>query len=229
MSPGREEATMDVEGVLRRIAEETANELEEFCALHGVVHANEMRHLAPCCKVIVGRVADALTLRPALAPFGFGERHGWRGLGLVDAVLRWPDETATFIELKCGSGDESLKPCVWDAVKLATGVLGGNAAAGYLLAGAPASKWQVAVAGANLFKAAEWETLGPGVRDDFISDWRKWEREGHIPGRVPSVFRTAPLGLYELTVGGAPWELRLARVEPVGRTWVDWPSTLDGV
>jgi hypothetical protein len=63
-------------------------------------------------------------------------------------------------------------------------------------------------------------------RDRFLADWRKWELEPHIPGRVATAFRTVALGSFPLEIARTPWELRLARVEPIGDDWVDWPSVL---
>jgi hypothetical protein len=79
---------------------------------------------------------------------------------------------------------------------------------------------------ADLFESAEWVTLGPHVRDRFLGDWRKWELEPHIPGRIATAFCTVALGSFPLEIAQTPWELRLARVEPIGDEWVDWPSVL---
>jgi hypothetical protein len=152
---------------------------------------------------------------------GFGPKHGWLGLGVVDVIFRWTDQAATFAELKCGE----LWPCVWDAVKLATAVLGGNACSAYLLAGARTSDWERPIAGAQFFETAEWMTLGPEVRDRFLPSWQLWERQGHIPGRVPTRFSTVALGAFPLTIAHVRWELRLARIDSAAE-WTDWPRTI---
>jgi hypothetical protein len=206
--------------LLRRVVEVTASELEEFCAVRRLEYANERDHLDPCCRVAVQRLVRELENPPALSPRDFGERHGWLGLGLVDVVFRWADPGPTFVELKC----RALWPCVWDAVKLATAVLGGNAGAAYLVAGARASDWQKPIDGSQFFETGEWKTLGPDVRDRFLSSWRLWERQGHIPGRVPTGFSTVALGAFQLTIGHVLWEVRLARVDSAGE-WTDWPRT----
>lgn len=220
------------DALLQGIAEETATELEKFCSKHGLPYADEQRCLAPCCKEATKRVAGSLDPPPALSPFAFGDKHGWLGLGLVDVVLRWPgeDEPPTFLELKCGDKEHTLRPCVWDAVKLAIAVLKGNARAGYLLAGSPAASWEKPVVpGAELFESRpSWETLGPHIRDAFLPDWQKWEKEGHIPGEVAVKFKTVALGTHHLTIAETPWELRLARVEPIGDETDVWPTTLLG-
>ena len=213
--------------ILARVDDETARELELFCAGKQLMYANERDHLAKCCKIATARVAGALKQPPALSPYAFGDLHGWVGLGLVDVVFRWADRRPTFLELKCGAGKNVLRPCVWDAVKLSTAVLGRNAGSGYLLAGAPTSDWRARVPGADLFESAEWDTLGTHVRDRFLADWRFWQSEAtpHTPGRVAGGFRTAALGSFPLAIAMTPWELRL--VEPIGDGWVDWPSAIE--
>jgi hypothetical protein len=55
---------------------------------------------------------------------------------------------------------------------------------------------------------------------------QRWELEPHIPGRVATAFRTVSLGSFPLEIAQTHWELRLARVEPTGDEWADWPSVL---
>lgn len=226
--PGCNRAVDADDHLVGRVAAETARELELFCSANRLAYANERDHLAKCCKIATARVSGSLGQPPALGPHAFGDRHGWVGLGLVDVVLRWADRPPTFLELKCGAGKSVLRPCVWDAVKLSTAVLGRNARSAYLLAGAPESDWQARAPGSELFESAERDTLGPHVRDRFLADWRFWESEAtpHTPGRVPARIRTVALGSFPFTIAMTPWELRLARVEPVGSVWTDWPSAL---
>jgi len=86
--------------------------------------------------------------------------------------------------------------------------------------------WRARCPGAELFDSREWETLGRDIRGRFRSDWTFWENEStpHIPGRVPAGFQTVELGKAAFEIAGTPWELRTARVESVGRDWIDWPS-----
>lgn len=174
--------------LIRTIAQTAAEDLEVLCAANGLRYANERDHLSKCVKRSVERTAVALAPRPALHPFAFGDRHGWIGLGHVDVVFRWPDSAPTFLELKCGSGSDALRACVWDVLKLATALLGGNARSAYLLAGAPTAVWRARHPGAEFFDTGEWETLGWDIRGRFRSDWIFWESEStpHIPGRVPA-------------------------------------------
>lgn len=212
-----------------RLTVETASELEAFCAERALAYANERDHLARCCKAVAARiVAELPPPRPALSPFGFGERHEWIGLGGVDVVFRWEAREPTFVELKSGSGTGALRPCVWDAVKLATAVLGGNASSGYMLAAAPVSAWRTGYLGAELFESGEWLTLGPEIRDRFRGDWSFWASEAtpHVPGRVPAGIRTIAVGSASLSIASTLWELRAARVEPIGTDWVKWPGTV---
>ena len=199
-----------------------------FCAANGLRYANERDHLSKSVKRSVEQAAVALAPRPALHPFAFGDRHGWIGLGHVDVVLRWRDSPPTFLELKCGSGSDALRACVWDALKLATALLGGNARSAYLIAGAPTAVWRARRPGAEFFDSGEWETLGWDIRGRFRSDWKFWESETtpHIPGRVPTGFTTVELGNATFRIASEPWELRTARIESVGRNWIDWPSQI---
>lgn len=209
------------DGLLRRVVEVTASELQDFCAVRQLEYANERDHLDPCCRVAVQQLVRELENPPALSPRDFGEKHGWLGLGLVDVVFRWADRAPTFVELKC----RELWPCVWDAVKLATAVLGSNAGSAYLLAGARTSDWERQIDGSQFFETGEWKTLGPEVRDRFLASWRLWERQGHIPALVPTRFSTVALGAFHLTIAHVRWEVRLARVDSAGE-WTDWPRTV---
>jgi hypothetical protein len=65
-------------------------------------------------------------------------------------------------------------------------------------------------------------------RDDVVADWQIWEQEGEILGRVPTGFRTAELATFQLPVGEAPWELRLARYLWRCRL-VEWRATVSVV
>jgi hypothetical protein len=74
-----------------------------------------------------------------------------------------------------------------------------------------------------------WETAGPRIRGAYAKQWREWQEEvvrgrpnRHIPGLVAEAFATTSLGSFPLKVGGDPWELRLARVEPRGARAVVW-------
>lgn len=63
----------------------------------------------------------------------------------------------------------SLAPCVWDAVKLAAGLLAGNAEAGYLLVAAPLALWQKPILGAQLFESRTWLTGGNDTPESSVA------------------------------------------------------------
>ena len=214
-----------------RLAELSATKLEAFCLEGGVASANEQSHLAPQCKLAAIAVAATCDPTPALEPFHFGPKLGWVGLGNVDVVFRWPERGAIFVELKCGS---DLSACVWDAVKLAAGVLHDNADSAYLLVGAPTTAWMKPARGAELFADRRWDTFGPEIRDAYRDWWHRWQEEvpgRHIPGLVAEAFETAALGVWPFTIGGLPWELHVARVRPEGDSSRNWKCVCpaDGV
>ena len=200
------------------VATGVALELPPLYARSGKKWLSERYHVQPATNLVVARLAPRWSPRPALVGKAFGDTCGWKRLGTVDNVFNWPDGTRIFLELKCGI---DLSACVWDAVKLATGVLGGNAESGYMLAAAPRDRWQSAARGTELFATARWETAGPAIRHAYRDWWRLWEKEGHIPGQVPSRFETIALGSFPFVVEGVHWDVRLARVVP-GSRWIDW-------
>ena len=206
---------------LIQLARETAAELESHCAEKALSHANERDHLDRVCKQVAKRLAPTWSPDASVGPYGFGDKLGWVGLGLVDLVFRRPDRLPTFLELKCGAGKHTLSACVWDAVKLAAGLLAGNAEAGYLLAGAPLAQWQKPILGAQLFDSRAWWTSSNEIRGAYSMWWWKWQNEPNIPGRVAATFHTKKLGSFPFQIAGAPWELRLARIE-AHADWEDW-------
>lgn len=217
------------------LGQRSARILEGFCAQHGLTKANERDHLAPACKCAAVEVAARFDVARLLDSSGFGDKLGWTGLGDVDLVFRWPNRGHTFVELKCGS---DLSACVWDAVKLAAGVLHGNASSAYLLAGAPATAWEKPARGAELFTDGQWQTDGAEIREKYKDWWYAWQEETvpahpkpeppfskvrpnrHLPGLVAEAFETTYLGAFPLTIRESRWELRLARVEPAGAATV---------
>jgi hypothetical protein len=215
-----------IEERVRAIAAETAAELERHCAEAGLVTANEQKQLQPCCTRATQRLTAGWEPSADLSSKKFGDAVDWVGLGLVDVVLRWPDNRPTFIELKCGATKDTVGPCSWDALKLATGLLACNAGTGYLLAGMPATLWEAEPLGSELFDSRVWTARE--MRDAFVSWWRHWEKEStpHIPGRVAASFATVAVEAFSLEIGAVPWELRLARVELNGTEWFQWSSTV---
>ena len=175
-----------------------ARELEVLCAEKGLTYANEQKHLGPACKLVTALLARRYTSPPDLSPFDFGDRLGWVGLGNVDVVFRWPDRRPMFVELKCGS---DLTACVWDAVKLSSGVLHGNAALGIPSRGAPTSAWLKPTTGAELRRCE-------------VADGRA-EYPSHLPKAVVEVAGRGRRRWSEPTPSGAR-----CRGVPDGRTWL---------
>jgi ADP-ribosylglycohydrolase len=216
-----------IEERVRDVAAESAAELERHCATAGLVRANERDQLQRCCTRATERLAAGWEPSPELTPKTFGNPIGWVGLGLVDVVLRWPDLPPTFVELKCGATNDTLGPCSWDALKLASGVLAGNAGTGYMLAGLPATLWKADTPGREFFDTRPW--TAHELRESFLSWWRHWEKEKtpHVPGEVAESFATVAVGTFPLEIGATLWELRLARVEPRSVEWLQWQPTLE--
>lgn len=204
---------------LSELAREVARELPGTYAKKARKNLSEQFHLQPTTNRVVERLAATWHPTPSLVGKTFGDKLGWIGLGHVDTVFSWADGTRLFLELKCGT---DLSACAWDAVKLASGVLNGNAFAGYMLAGSPSSLWRKPIPGAELFERGKWHTTG--VRDAHLKWWRFWqgEKTPHIPGRVAASFETVQLGLFPFAIDGVAWELRLVRVEPSGPNWLNW-------
>lgn len=207
---------------LAELAEATAREVEAYCAAAGVSTANEQKHLDPCCKATAKALAGTWEPAPVFSTNAFGDTLGWIGLGNVDIVVVWDETPQTFLELKCGFDKDALGPCAWDVVKLAAGLLNGNAGTGYMLAGAPAAQWEKPILGAELFETHEWRASD--IRETYRSWFRFWEKDGHCPGRVAAAFRTVHIGSFGMEIAATRWELRLARVEPIGIEWLKWES-----
>jgi hypothetical protein len=217
-----DDSDMHDQGLIERLGKAVAREMPIVYAEKGRKNVSEMRHLQPATNRVLERLAPTWMPAPALGSKKFGDMLGWVGLGHVDNVLTWPDGSRTFLELKCGN---DLSACVWDMVKLAAAVLGGNATSAYMLAGASVASWQKPTPGAEFFRSQEWQTMGFDVRARYEKWWRFWQNETtpHLPGRVAPAIRTVTLGSFGFVIAGEAWELRLARVEPVRTDWVDWP------
>lgn len=210
---------MDNDKELIAVAAASAAALPRLYAERAKENLSEQFHLQPATTLVVERLAPTWAPAPSLVGKTFGDKLGWLGLGPVDTVFHWGDGTRTFLELKCGT---DLSACVWDSVKLASGLLQKNARAGYLLAGAPTESWEKPVRGGEFFASRSWDTTGADVRDAYRDWWGSWEKEGHLPVRVAASFETQALGSFAFGIDGTPWQLRLARVEPVGSTWLEW-------
>ncbi len=210
-----------VDALLRELAREVARELPAACAVTGQSVVGETRHLQPVTADVAARLARAANPAASTASHLFGDKLGWIGLGHVDVVFQWPNEQPTFLELK--SCD--LHHCAWDSLKLASGVLAGNASAGYMLAVAPSRTWEQRPPGSELFGSGEWQAAE--LRRRFAKTFKRYAAETypHIPGRVAAAARSIPLDSSSLKIQEAEWLLRLVRVEPVVKAgWANWES-----
>jgi hypothetical protein len=92
------------------------------------------------------------------------------------------------------------------------------------------------VGGSELFRSEKWDTAGTAIREKYRSWWWRWQNEKnrrsepspHIPGQVARTFKTIALGTFSFQITGEPWELRLARVRPVGRERDTWQPIEQG-
>jgi hypothetical protein len=88
--------------LMNELAREIAVDMPCVYKERGWKDVTEMYCLQPAANRAVARVAPTWSPVPALDSKAFGDKHGWVGVGNVDAVLGWPDGSRTFLELKCG-------------------------------------------------------------------------------------------------------------------------------
>jgi hypothetical protein len=211
---------------LIQLAAAVAECLEQRAAELAVSRVNEQAHLQPCCENSARGLADERALDPTAKKELICD--AWPRIGAVDIALTQPDGSRVVLELKCGAGRDALGPCVWDVAKCALAIEDEQASAAYLLAGTCVSGWNEAIRGAEFFTSATWQMVD--LRQRYADWWRQWERLGDpMPNRLPSRIRTEGLGRFPFTVDHSPWELRLARVEPMSGGWFEWAPLLGEV
>jgi hypothetical protein len=170
-------------------------------------------------KEFVAGQADPVQVRTAVH---LNYADYWSCLGPVDIVLSDQQE-ATFLELKCGSDMNTLGPCAWDVLKCALALRQGDASDAYLLAATTQALWRRPIRGAEFFMAAhEWTVTE--LKNAFEDWWRKWEKEGYAPRRVPAYCATELVTAAPFQIGTSQWELRLARVWTNVVNWHEWQS-----
>lgn len=163
--------------------------------------------------------------RPEVSPaLGSGLEERWPRIGKFDVSLRWAGTITVFGELKCGADEAALDACVWDAAKSAMVVRCGKAVGAHLVAAAPSALWSRRGLGVELLLGGDWNTAA--LRDPYAAGWRRWERDGYKPVRLPDRIRTEAVSDTEFAIAGRPWRLGVARVEPVGEGWLDWKPFL---
>jgi hypothetical protein len=201
-----------------RLAERTASALEALAAARELAAVNERDHLQPAC------VAEAKALRRSSTTQFRLVYTEWPRLGGVDLAFVEPGVPPILVELKGGSGNDALGPCVWDAAKLAFALQRGDATAAYLLAAAPLESWEKPIRGGEFFDTATWTV--DGLRTSFADWWRTWEkRRDPQPTQLPATFETVALGRFAFVVAATTWELRLSRVLG-GDAWMPWQPFL---
>ncbi len=213
-----------------------APELSKLARALGQHWVNERDHMAPCLRKGLPHVArHAASPSPAVSM----EQHEpqlvaeWPRVGAVDAILRWPgaegranDAARVFGELKCGSDTKALSGCAWDAPKCVYAMRLRLAIGAHLIAGAPQRMWEGRrgrpALGVEMLLDGVWEMADVRIR--YATHWRRWERDGYKPLRVPAVIRTTAVNQIEFIVGGEPWMLGVARVDDASDPddWFDW-------
>ena len=159
---------------------------------------------------------------PAVSPRLRLDLTRWyTSIGPFDISLDWAGKAVAFGELKAGLDTNASANCVWDAPKLALACRTGAAVCGHLIAAAPAALWAPSTAGLELFYDSRWDMLD--LRERHESWWRKWERLGYMPLRTPARLQTFAGARVPFDCNGRAWTLGIARVEPVGDGWLDWP------
>jgi hypothetical protein len=202
-------------------AEVTAPLLWPLAQANGRAYVSERFELQPAFKAALDGVAAGAHPRPSVSPrLKVDLSHYYTGIGPCDVSLDWPGSSA-YGELKSGADTSATANCVWDAPKLALMVLTGAAVSGHLIASAPAALWRPATAGLELFFDREWDMLD--LRGRHASWWRKWEREGLMPLRIPARLRTFDIASFDFRCDATPWRLGIARVEPLDDGWLEWP------
>jgi hypothetical protein len=206
------------ERLFAQAAATTAKRLDGINPPRGYI--TEIRHLQRPFRDALIEGAAAESPRPAVSPsLKVLMPQNFKRLGSFDVSLAWSEGTV-YGELKAGGDD--LGHCAWDALKCATAVALGHAAATLLVAAAPAETWPERKLGAELFNDDEFDAVD--LRTRYVSWFGHYERKDkQWPIRVPARVRSTRLADAEFTVSGQPWMLAVARIEPADAEWFDWP------
>ncbi len=211
----------EAERLFTAAAEAAAPKLGPLAAANGRTYVTERYELQPIFRAEVEHVAAAARPRPSVSPRLKADlSEHYTGIGPFDISLEWSGAVA-YGELKAGEDTNASANCIWDAPKLALMVRLQRAASGHLIAAAPSALWTPRTAGLELFFDAEWDMLD--LRKRHPTWWRKWEREKLMPLRIPASLKTIAGARVDFACNGVAWTLGLARVEPMGEKWVQWP------
>jgi hypothetical protein len=220
---------VDLGAALRGALRTTAAAMERAAVGTPAAGLGERRHLWP---------AFLAALRAALPEAREGSRvaviedhplgvEGWPSRVGVDVALVPVAADGTlgapaFLEVAWGG--DALAGCAWDVARLGAAAASGRAAAGFVVAGAPARRWREPAEGPELFERGTLtlERLRSGA---FLRAWARRAQEGAPqPERLPERFRIDRFAAVPMDLAGDRWELRAARVGvPAGTPWVEVP------
>lgn len=202
-------------------AETAGPRLTELARRCDLDYINERDHLQPTFRQALRDTVKEERPGPSVS---FDLNHGleqhWPRLGKFDDALAWGRSATVLAELKAGSDECALSACGWDALKAAFCLRHGVGAGMFLIAAAPECLWQSSCLGLELFDGGTWNSAD--LRRRYARGFKKFERDGYKPLRVPAAFRTFAGRRTNFAVAEKPWLLGIARVEPLGEEWLDW-------
>jgi hypothetical protein len=202
-------------------AELAGSRLSSLAELRRRDHITENQFLQPTYRQALEEVAAQARPSPSVSPtLSHGLKRQWPRLGNFDVSLAWGAKATVFGELKCGSDEDTLSACGWDAIKCAFCLRHGVGTAMLLVATAPAELWRTRGLGLELLDDAEWDVAD--IRRRYAKGFRKWEIDGYKPLQVPSRVTTSLVARSEFLIAGKLWVLGIARVEPLEEEWLTW-------
>ena len=60
------------------------------------------------------------------------------------------------------------------------------------------------------------------MTERYKAGFTTWEKDGYLPLRVPAKIRTTKGPRIPMSIGGNPWQIGIAAVEPEGEDWLEW-------
>jgi hypothetical protein len=220
-SSARADRLRDAERLFCEAAELAGPRLSQVARVERLRTIKETAHLQKVFRAALEELASKARPQPSISPrLSHGLKREWPRLGPFDISLCWGD-LEVFGELKCGEDDHTLSACGWDAAKQVFCLQHGVGAGMLLVAAAPTAMWDAGGLGIELFADGEWDMADIRVR--YADGFRTWERDGYKPVYVFRRLRTIAVGRTEpFDIGGTPWRIGIARVEPVDEERMDW-------
>lgn len=216
-----EEAT----GIYLGAAALAAPRLTALAVERGLTSIKERDHLQPVYRRALEEVARSAIPPPDVsASLAHGLTPEWPALGLFDISLYWSPTTRVPGELKCGSARGDLDACAWDLAKCAFCLRHGVGVGMLLVAAAPLGLWEERDLGLEFLFDGHWDMSD--VRSRYARGFRKWERDGFKPLRVPRHIATVEVSRVLFTIAGGPWLLGIALASPIGEAWLEWEPFL---